>query len=200
MCRHFRHTLLLLFPLVCGAQTPPGEPVLGPSELSIRVIEGDGAINSIKLKRGHDPVVQVTDRTGEPVTGAVVTFILPAFGASGEFSDGGRSLTVQSGAKGIATAHGLRPNRTPGKFTIRVTASLHGQAASAELTQTNAEPVASANHGKTIAILAIIAGAAAGGVIAATHGGKSGTPSTAGSSAAAIGSIVAGQPTLGPPQ
>src|SRR3989442_1467675 len=72
--------------------------------IAIRVVEGDRAINSIKLRRGHDPVVQVLDATGEPVTGAAVTFLLPASGPSATFADGGLSLTVQTDRRGMAAA------------------------------------------------------------------------------------------------
>src|SRR5438045_2773092 len=106
MCRHKSRgwvcffTLLVLAALV-HAQTPP---------VSLRVLEGDRAINSIKLHRGHDPVVQVVGASGEPIAGAAVTFLLPASGPSAAFSDGGLSLTVQTDARGMAAARGLRPN------------------------------------------------------------------------------------------
>jgi len=54
--------------------------------VAIRIVEGDRAINSIKLRRGHDPVVQVADSAGEPVVGAAVTFLLPASGPSATFA------------------------------------------------------------------------------------------------------------------
>ena len=56
--------------------------------ISIRVVEGDNAINSIRMKRGHDPVVQVLNATGEPLAGATVSFLLPPTGAGATFSDG----------------------------------------------------------------------------------------------------------------
>src|ERR1051326_3231269 len=87
----------------------------------VRVVEGDRAINSIKLRRGHDPVVQVVDATGEPVAGTAVTFLLPASGPSATFGDAGLSLTVQTDRRGMAAARGLKPNRLEGQFRIRVT-------------------------------------------------------------------------------
>jgi len=94
--------------------------------IGIKVLQGDNAINSIRMKRGHDPVVQVLDRTGEPLRNATVSFLLPATGASGAFGDSGLSLTVQTDARGMATGRGLVPNRIEGPFKIRVTASAHG--------------------------------------------------------------------------
>jgi hypothetical protein len=172
-----------------------------PSTIHVRVVEGDGAINSIRLRQGHDPVVQVLDRDGKPLSGATVTFLLPAFGASGTFQDNGLSLTVETDQRGIAAAHGLRPNHTAGTFRIRVTASWHGQPADASLTETNAEPVAKSGNSKKIAILALVGGAVVAGVAAAAHGGGSSSgnngASTAGGSAGAT--ISAGSPAFGPP-
>ena len=173
------------------------------SPIQIRVVEGDGAINSIRLHRAHDPVVQVVNRAGNPVMNATVTFLLPPTGPSGTFLDHGLSLTVQSDSRGLAAARGLRPNGTAGPFRIRVTASWEGEPASVTLTETNAEPVAKSGHSKKIVILAVIGGAAAAGIAAAAAGGKSSAAPTAagatpsGSSGGAT--IVAGSPSLGPP-
>jgi hypothetical protein len=167
--------------------------------VNIRTVEGDGAINSIRLRRAHDPIVQVVDSSGAPLQGATVTFLLPATGASGSFLDGGLSLTTQTDNDGKAFGRGLRPNSVAGQFRIRVTASWHGSAAAATLAQTNAEPVNKSGHSKTIASLAIVGGAAAGGVAVAARGGKS-SPAASGSTGSVPGgSISAGTPSIGPP-
>ena len=179
--------------LAAYAQTQPG--------INIRVVEGDGAINSIRLHRAHDLVVQVLDPTGQPVAGATVTFLLPATGPSGTFGDSGLSITMQTDAKGMAVGRGLRPNRVAGQFRIRATTSWHGQTASAGLMQTNAEPVAKSHTSRTIAILAIV-GAAVGGAVVATHGGKSSTTTDTGGSTGSIvpaTTITPGPPSFGPP-
>src|SRR5215831_15520270 len=92
---------------VAGAQTKPS--------ISIRVVQGDNAINSIRMRRGHDPVVQVLDSTGEPLANATVSFLLPASGPSATFGDGGLSLTVQTDEHGMAVGRGLIPNRVEGQ-------------------------------------------------------------------------------------
>lgn len=167
-----------------------------PAPLHVEVVEGDGAINSIRLHRAFDPVVRVTDSGGEPAPEVTVTFLLPATGPSGTFPDGGLSSTIQTDDKGRAAARGLRPNSIEGQFQIRVTASSHGSEGAATLVQTNAEPVVRSSHTKLIVILAAIAGAAAGGAVLATRGGQSSpTPATTTSS----GSISAGTPIFGPP-
>jgi len=170
--------------------------------IAIRVVEGDRAINSIKLRRGHDPVVQVVDASGEPVTGAAVTFLLPASGPSASFSDGGLSLTVQTDRRGMAAARGLKPNRLEGQFRIRATTSWHGEAASATILQTNAEPFAKSSSSKWVVLAVVIGGAAAGGAIAATQGSKSPSAAAPGGSTGSTGSstIVPGSPSFGPPR
>ena len=57
------------------------------AQVRIRVVECDGAINSIRFHRAHDPAVQVLDIAGQPVPGATVTFLLPANGPSAIFED-----------------------------------------------------------------------------------------------------------------
>jgi len=205
MSRHARAIIAApILVWVAAAQQPPSARATLQTSVSIRVTEGDGAINSIKLHRAHDPVVQVLDANGAPVAGATVTFLLPASGPSGTFAGSGLSSTMQTGPDGRATGRGLKPNLLPGQYRVRVTASWRGQAASATLTQTNAEPVAKSKSSKTIVILAIVGAAAAGGAAAALHGGGSSNSSgtiasgaTGGSSSGAV--IVPGAPGFGPP-
>jgi hypothetical protein len=171
------------------------------STLSIRVLQGDNAINSIRLRRGHDPVVQVFDSSGEPVGSATVSFLLPSTGPSATFGDSGLSLTVQTDDRGMAVGRGLVPNRIGGQFRIRATASSRGESASATLTQTNAEASAtSSSRNKWIAIAAVIGGAAAGGVVLAMRGGSSDTGGGSTGGNTSSGTIVPGTPSFGPPR
>ena len=78
------------------------------STLSIRVMQGDNAINSIRMRRGHDPVVQVLDSSGEPLANATVSFLLPSSGPSATFGESGVSLTVQTDDRGMAIGRGPR--------------------------------------------------------------------------------------------
>src|SRR5947209_18777050 len=98
--------VLLLLCSVGIAQQPPLSGGAGPA---IQIVEGDGAINSIRLHRAHEPVVRVVGPDGEPVEGAAVTFLLPATGPSGTFGEGGLSLTVTKDRRGMAGETGLRP-------------------------------------------------------------------------------------------
>jgi hypothetical protein len=181
-----------------SAQQPQETTMPTVATINIGTVEGDGAINSIRLRRAHEPVVQVVGSGGEPLSGATVTFLLPATGPSGSFLDGGLSLTTQTDSQGKAVGRGLRPNSIAGQFRIRVTALWRGSQGAVTLVQTNAEPVSKSAHSKTIAIIAIIAGAAAGGIAIAARG-KSSPADNAAATSMPSGSISPGAPSFGPP-
>jgi hypothetical protein len=196
MCRYRRICtfLLVLATLLSGQEQPLSAPS-PTARLHVDVVEGDGALNSIRLHRAHDVAVRVTGAGGEPLRGVTVTFALPDSGPSATFPDGGILSTVQTDDQGTASARGLRPNSIAGQFEIHVTASSRGTEGTATLVQTNAEATARSGHTKWIVILVAIGGAAAGGAVLAARG-KSSTPDTTVSSS---GSITAGTPTFGPP-
>jgi hypothetical protein len=185
---------VLVFSLLgasADAQAPP---------IKIVIQEGQGAINNIQQHRAKEPIVQVTHEDGETVRDATVTFQLPDSGPGGVFGDGNRMLTVQTDEKGTAVAHGLRPNQTAGRFQIHVTASYRGAKATATISQINAEPAAAKGNGKTFLILALIGGAAAGGVAAALgHGGKSSSGPVAPPITNPGTVLVPGTPSIQPP-
>jgi hypothetical protein len=174
--------------------------------LSVEIIEGQNAINNITRNTAYEPVIEIRDAGGRPVPGANVTFTLPAVGPSGVFTDGSKTLMIQTDASGRATARGLRPNNQVGQFDIRVTASFQGQSASVNITQTNAAPaVSTTKSGKKLAIiLGIVGGGAAAVAVAAAGGGGSGgtsaRPSSPPSSDPVGGSVTPGAPGFGPPR
>jgi hypothetical protein len=170
-------SFLIAFP-VLDAQAPP-------ALLNIVVVEGEGAINNARQRVTHDPVVRVEDENHKPIVGAAVVFTLPTEGATGEFGNGGKNLTVMTDDKGQATARGLRLNGIDGKVPIHITASYRGLTASTTMTQFSvlppgAKPATSSHsggHGALIAVLvAVGAAAAGGGAYLATH--KSGNTAT----------------------
>jgi len=170
--------------------------------IKIVVQEGQGAINNIQQHRAKEPVVQVLHEDNEPAVGASVSFQLPDSGPSGSFTDDSRLLTVQTDDKGIAVAHGLKPNTLAGRFQIRVTASYHGQTANAVVAQINAEPAAAkSGNSKMFLILAIVGGAAAAGAAAALggHKGSSGSTGSVGGETTPPTVLVPGAPTINPP-
>jgi hypothetical protein len=168
----------------------------GAPRLHIVVVEGQGAINNARTHTGRDPVVEVRDGDNKPVSGATVTFQAPGTGASAVFANNDKTFITQTDAQGRAVARGLRPNSLKGPFQIHVTASLEGEKDSAIINQTNALP-AEGKSSKKVWISVLVAGAAAGGAVAATHG-KSGSSSPATSNTQS-GSITPGSPSFGPP-
>jgi hypothetical protein len=169
-----------------------------PPKLEIVIVEGEGAVNNVRDRVSHDPVVQVQDENHKPVAGAAVVFFLPNQGPGGTFFDGSKSMTVTTDAQGRAVARGIQFNRVSGQMQIRVTASSGGQTATATITQNNVAGSTSAGMSttvKVILIVALAAGAAAGAIVA-TRGGSS---SSSSSTIAPPISITAGTPTVGAP-
>lgn len=168
--------------------------------LKVLVLEGDGAILHVNQRLGPENVVEVDDADGSPVEGATVVFFLPASGPGGTFANGTNTLTVRTDRMGHASSFGMHPNKQTGGFQIRVSASYGGQTGNATITQNSVAGTSSSGGGgmgfgaKAWIILAICGGAVAGGVIAATHKGSSGsTPST--------GIVITpGSPNVGAPQ
>lgn len=168
--------------------------------IKIVVQEGQGAINNIHEHRAKEPVIQVLHEDGQPIAGASVIFQLPDDGPGGAFADNAKMLSVQTDDKGQAIAHGLRPNTIAGKFQIRVTASFHGQTASALVSQINAEPAAAKSNTKLLVILAIVGGAAAAGAAAALgHKGSSSSTTSIGAVTTPPTILLPGNPSINPP-
>jgi hypothetical protein len=181
------------------AESP--QPQADQPSITIRFVEGQGAINNVNRGTAFEPVIEVLNRRGLPVAGASVTFTLPAVGPGGTFPDGGKSLVTRTDENGRATARGLRPNRSSGQFEIRVTASREGESTTAILTQTNAAP-AESGHGsgrKWAIILGVVGGAAIAGALAASGGGGSSPPAAA-ATTANPGTVTPGAPGFGPPR
>jgi hypothetical protein len=155
-----------------------------PTELNIIVVQGEGAINNVRQRVTHDPVIQVEDENRKPVAGAAVVFALPTEGATGQFGNGGKTLTVMTDAQGRATGTGLKANEYPGKLVIHVNVSYRGLTARTNITQfdegppvTKPQASSGGGHTKLVVILALVGAAAGGGAYFATH--KSGSsPST----------------------
>jgi hypothetical protein len=178
-------SLALLAPLPVPAQQPTAESPaatrrLAPGGMRILVLEGQGVVNSVTSKSAISPVVQVLDSLDQPVPGATVTFEVSPVGPGGTFGTAPMT-TVKTDFNGQATAS-FTPNAASGSFTIRVTANLAGQTATAAIRQTNdgkaVEAMASAPSRpwyKNWKLWAVIgAGAGAAAAIPAIRGG--GTP------------------------
>jgi hypothetical protein len=148
---------------------PPLHAQTLPTELNIVVVEGEGAINNVRQRVAREPVVRVEDENHKPIAGAAVVFTLPTEGATGEFSNGGKSLTMITDSQGRATAQSLRLNQVAGKMPIHVNASYRGLTARTSITQFSVLPPGAkassggGGHGGLIAVLVVLGAAAAGG-------------------------------------
>jgi hypothetical protein len=168
------------------------------SGLRIVIVEGQGALNNIKL-RALKPVVVEVRLDGNPAPGASVTFNLPNQGPGGKFLNDTTSMTVTSDTQGRAASSAIHPNAATGAMPIRVAATLQGQTANITVNQTNVNGTSSSTGGisgstKLAIFLAIAGGAAVGGIIA-SRGGSSSSVSAPVAPPAIV--ITPGTPTVG---
>lgn len=187
----------------------PQEPAIAaqavPARLSITVLEGDNAVNSISLGGSVTPVVEVRDSNEFPVEGAAVVFTLPAGGPGGTFPGNQTSLATRSDSHGQASAPFL-VNGLPGKFLIKVTATSGNRTGEASITQTNAVGgyIGTAPPAKRPLYKRWYVWAIAGGAIAAilaltlTHGSSS-TPTVPIQTTPPVVGVTPGPPVFGGP-
>lgn len=163
--------------------------------LNIVIVEGEGAINNVRQRVAREPIVEVTDENKRPVSGALVTFMLPGNGPSGVFANGANTMTIATDNAGRAVARGLRVNNQAGQYQMRVSVSHQGLSASTSISMTNAALAAAAGIGvaKLLIILAVAGAAVAGGAVAINQSGGSAVMP------ASIG-VTPGTPTVGPPK
>jgi hypothetical protein len=146
-------------------------------------LEGEGAVHAPGSKAARPFTVEVKDEAGKPVRGAAVTFHLPEDGPGGLFPSGIRTTVVTTDSQGRAAIRGMRFNRTPGAFQIRVFASKEQARAGLVSRQYIAEPgstVARPGRWRKWAVAAAIgAGGAVAGILAArSSNGAAAPPST----------------------
>jgi hypothetical protein len=152
-----------------------------PTELNIVIVEGEGSTNQTRQRASKDPIVRIEDENHKPIAGAVVVFTLPTEGATGDFGNGQKTLTVTTDAEGRAMGQGLRVNPIPGKLPIHITASYRGLSARTNITQFDEGPPVAARpggggHGKVIALVLILGGAAGAGAAFGLKGKTSSAP------------------------
>ncbi len=180
--------------LSCGLLAFPAPPGSNPSILQIRVLEGESVVHTAGARAIRPLTIQVTDETGKPVDGATVSFRLPEQGATGHFGNGLRSELVTSSEEGRAIAWGIQWDKAAGPVEIRITAAkgearagtitslyLREPAAAGQLAQkiqtenSREARIGGKPNWKWIALTALVAGAAAGGVAALTGASKAPT-------------------------
>jgi hypothetical protein len=164
---------LLLWLALAQAQSPPA------AGLQIVVIDGENAVNIIQQRTAVAPIVEIRDRNGLPVAGAVVTFSVQ--GNLATFPGAVSTFTAVTNTAGQAVAAAVQP-MAAGSFSIQVNAVFQGQSAVVAIAQSNVVTAAQA------AAVGGSGGAATGGAATSGAGGLSGT--TLGVVGAAVGGGV----------
>lgn len=167
--------------------------------LKISILEGEGSFNNIKRRVGRDSVVDVRNERGQPVSGAKVTFTLPAEGPGGAFAAGEKSFMTMTDSSGHASTAGFKPNMVEGRFQIKVKAVYGSREGVALISQSNTAAGgvdSGAHHSKKYLLLAIVGGGAAAGVVAATRGGHSSPagPAPPPPTSVSVGAVAIGGP------
>jgi hypothetical protein len=138
--------------------------------LNLVIVEGEGAINSIRQRIAREPIVQVEDENRRPVAGALVTFTVPRQGPGAVFPGNSTTLTVTTDAQGRATARGLQANNEPGSYEIGVQATLGTLAASTVIHQQNAKTAAKGWVKKALIVGAVVAAVVVTAVVVTRDG------------------------------
>ena len=183
--------------------------------LQIRVLEGENAAYLVGSRATRGVTILVSDESGRPVAGATVSFSLPSEGPGGVFASGVRTEIATTHADGRAAVWGMRWNRTPGQFELRIMA-IKGQARAAIATvqslaapssaaaSANDAPGAAASAGRVrggegghhkILWISLAAGAAAAVGIAGAGLAKS-NPAAGAAAAASVSSLQIGTPVI----
>ncbi len=178
-------------------------PSVQSASLQLKVVEGDGASYTPGSRATRGVGVMVQDENGHPVEGATVGFTLPMTGPGGEFAAGGRSEVIVTRGDGMASAWGMRWNRTAGPFEIRVTA-VKGQAhveASVHqflsgLPQSSSSKASGGGGGHTVLWILLAVAAAGGAAGFALKGGGSGSGSSTSTTTTAATGLQIGTPTI----
>ena len=165
--------LLVASPTAKGAQ----------AAIQIRVLAGDGGINNINRNVAVEPLIEVVDSAGKPVSKATVTLRSPASGPSVTFFGASRVATMTTDDLGRVRVSGMLPNTHEGTFQIDVEAEYSGMTATTAITQSNAVAPGEAKPKRTgigWRMIAAIGAAATVGIVAAALRGEpdSATPTT----------------------
>ena len=119
---------------------PPSLAQAVPTKLNIVVVKGDGAVHDGRRRATSVPTVRIEDERHHPVASALVSFTLPTEGATGEFANHSRTITVMTDNEGTAVVKGLRTNQVPGKVPIHIDVWYRGLRAHGSMMQYNVSP------------------------------------------------------------
>lgn len=144
--------------------------------LTIQVLEGNGAQNIVLQPVPKPITVKIMDRTGRPLSGAIVEFTTPEYGPGGEFDTKLNPIIASTNSQGIAVAPPFRANSTTGNYEIQILATYMGEVSRFLLSQNNV--VKKKSSTKLFIISAVVGGAAAAAFAAKGAGGSPSTPTT----------------------
>jgi hypothetical protein len=113
------------------------EQSLSENQLRIEVLRGENAVHAVREPSGIIVEVAVYDEKDRPLPGATVALLAPQNGAGARFLNDSSATQAVTDERGIAHVAGLRGNRVPGTYQVRISASFGGKSATANLTQTN---------------------------------------------------------------
>ena len=171
-----------------------------PGILEIRVVVGGDAVYPVGSRATRGITVLVSDEAGRPVENAIVSFALPSEGPSGVFASGVRTEIATTRGDGRAGVWGMRWNRTPGSFELRVTAIKEQARAGISVVQSFSDApelkvsASRGSGGHKILWIALAGGAAA--AVAGVAGRGSANPSSSTPIAAGLSGIQIGTPTI----
>lgn len=145
-----------------------------PEALRIRVVQSGGSVHVAGTRTSTVLTVEVVDQSNQPVEGAAVSFRLPSSSAGGVFSNGISTDVVITGSSGRASVSGVRWNLVPGTFEMGVTAAKGPDRATLTVSHRVLAPAGEAGSGHAklarggsrLKLTLILAGAAAGAVVA----------------------------------
>ncbi len=170
------HSRALLSTFLVFLLLPAGTCFGQTSGLNLEIVEGEGAINNVRLRTAREAIVEVQDENHKPISGAVVVFSVKG---GNPFSH--TVLRATTDFTGRVHANPLQLSSNAGKLNIQVKASYQGKTATQTIHQTNAvEGGAAAGTTATVAGVAATstgAGMTALGVViiaAAVGGGVTG--------------------------
>ena len=178
-----------LLVLYAGLPPPSIAQATAQAKLRVVVVEGEGAKNVAQQIAAKQLTVRVLDANNRSVEGAAVTFIAPANGPSGDFTNDSKSIRILTDTDGVANAGPYHPNGATGAYLIQVRVEFERALATVNISQMNV--VQGKSHKKMIAIIAI-AGAAAGAALA-VHGSSSSSGSS-GAPTITLGGTAVGAP------
>jgi hypothetical protein len=111
-----------------AVQSLVNDAAYGPA--SIVATGGSGQEARVDTTFAEPLEVRVTDAYGAPVDDAEVTFAAPASGPGGSFADGHTTVTVATGADGVAIAPAFTADGTPGSYAVTASVSNKARARS----------------------------------------------------------------------